>query len=330
MTGQSDHSAQDRIQELEKQISALKEENILLNQEKLDLSFEKNKYQLIADFSNDWDFWLNPAGNFNWISPSCHDLTGYSAEEFFNDPDLFNSIIHPDDKIRIQQYLKSVLNFSTISLGIEFRILTRTKQLRWCELNSKGMFDRIGSYLGQRCSIRDITRLMTALGQISEMSDKQVREMKIKNKYRDQLAGKDRELISSLIEIARKNEILLYTKRNLTLISNSLPPSIQPKVAEMLSKISEHLRKQSFNPDEFKLHFEKVHPGFFMRLKGKFPTLTTNDQRICAYIRLGLSTKEIAGLINITSESTEIKRVRLRKKMGLGKQVNLTSFLQQL
>ncbi len=330
MLSQSDHSIQDRIQGLEKQISELKGENILLQQEKLDLCMEKDKYQLISDFSNDWDFWLNPGGDFNWISPSCYDLTGFSAEEFLNDPDLFNNIIYPEDKISIQQYFKNVLNFSTISQGIEFRILTRTKQLRWCELNSKGMFDRIGSYLGQRCSIRDITRLMTALGQISEMSDKQIWEMKIKNKYRDELAGKDRELIGSLIEIARKNEILLYIKKNLTLISNSLPPSTQTKLSEMLSKINEHLRRQSFNPDDFKLHFEKVHPGFFVRLKGKFPVLTPKDQRICAYIRLGLSTKEIAGLINITPDSAEIKRIRLRKKIGLEKQVNLTSFLQQL
>ena len=217
-----------------------------------------------------------------------------------------------------------------IGQSIEFRLLTKTKQLRWCELNSKAVFDRMGSYLGQRGSIRDVTRLKAALGQIREMSEKQVWEMKSKKKYKDEIAGKDRELISSLIQIAQKNEMVLYLRKNLSLITNSLPVTIQKKVSEMLQKIDEHQRRQIFNWDDFKLHFEKVHQGFFTRLNGKYPGLTSKDQRLCAYIHLGLSTKDISGLVNITPESAEICRIRLRKKLGLSRSVNLLSFLQTI
>lgn len=321
---------QDRIQELEKQMSELREKNYFLDKENQALRVEKEKFQLISDFAHDWQFWIDPTGNFSWISPSCNDLTGYTADEFFCDPKLFYSVIYPDDEFNVRQFLKDSVSFMKIGQSIDFRLLTKTKQLRWCELNNKAVFDRMGSYLGQRGSIRDITRLKTALGQIREMSEKQVWEMKSKQKYRDEIAGKDRELISSLIQIAQKNEMVLYLRKNLSTIRNSLPAPTQKKVSDMLQKIDEHQRKQLFNWEDFKLHFEKVHQGFFTRLIGKYPALTSKDQRLCAYIHLGLSTKDISGLVNITPESAEIGRIRLRKKLGLDRSHNLSKFLQNI
>jgi PAS domain S-box-containing protein len=321
---------QDRIQELEKQMSELREKNYFLDKENQALRVEKEKFQLISDFAHDWQFWIDPTGNFSWISPSCNDLTGYTADEFFRDPKLFYSVIYPDDEFNVRQFLKDSVSFMKIGQSIDFRLLTKTKQLRWCELNNKAVFDRMGSYLGQRGSIRDITRLKTALGQIREMSEKQVWEMKSKQKYRDEIAGKDRELISSLIQIAQKNEMVLYLRKNLSTIRNSLPAPTQKKVSDMLQKIDEHQRKQLFNWEDFKLHFEKVHQGFFTRLIGKYPALTSKDQRLCAYIHLGLSTKDISGLVNITPESAEIGRIRLRKKLGLDRSHNLSKFLQNI
>ncbi len=321
---------QDRIQELEKQLSELREKTYFQEKEIQALKDEKEKYQLISDFAQDWQFWIDPTGNFTWISPSCNDLTGFTADEFFKDPSLFFSVIHQDDEFNIRQFFRDSISFMKIGQSIEFRLLTKTKQLRWCELNSKAVFDRMGSYLGQRGSIRDITRLKTALGQIREMSEKQVWEMKSKKKYRDEIAGKDRELISSLIQIAQKNEMVLYLRKNLSLIRNSLPVATQKKVTDMLQKIDEHQRRQLFNWEDFKLHFEKVHQGFFTRLNGKYPGLTPKDQRLCAYIHLGLSTKDISGLVNITPESAEIGRIRLRKKLGLNRSENLSTFLQSI
>ena len=323
-------SEDDRIQELEKKLSVMRDKIYFLETENKNIREEKEKYQLIADYANDWEFWLYPKGDFKWLSPSCNDLTGYTVNEFFSDPNLFFKIIYPEDESQIRQFLHDSNSFMQIGQTIEFRILTRTKQVRWCELNSKAIFDKMGSYLGQRGSIRDITRLKTALGQIREMSDNQVWEMKTKQKYRDEIAGKDRELVTSLIQIAQKNEMVLYLRKNLSVIRNTLPAPTQKKVADMLLKIDDHQRKQVFNWEDFKFHFEKVHQGFFTRLKSKYPSLTPKDQRLCAYINLGLSTKDIAGLVNITPESAEIGRIRLRKKLGLNRLTNLFTFLQEI
>jgi len=319
-----------RIKDLEKEISSLREQIYFLENENKSIQEEKEKYQLISDYALDWEFWIDTRGKFKWISPSCNDLTGYTANEFFQDTNLFFEIIYADDVNRIRQFLHDSISFMQIGQFIEFRLLTRTKHLRWCELNSKAIFDQRGSYLGQRGSIRDITRLKTALGQIREMSESQVWELKTKQKYRDQIAGKDREMVSSLVRIAQKNEMVLYLRKNLSVIQNTLPGPIRNKVSAMLVKIDEHQRTQIFNWDDFKLHFEKVHQGFFERLKGKYPHLTIKDQRLCAYIHLGLSTKDIAGLINITPESAEIGRIRLRKKLELDRSQNLALFLQKI
>jgi len=322
--------SQIRIVELEKQLSALKEQKYFQETENITLREEKEKYQLIADYSLDWEFWIDQKGNFRWISPSCNDLTGYTANEFFRESNLLYDIIYTEDLNSFRQFMHHSISFMQIGQYIEFRILTRSKQLRWCEMNSRAVFDKMGSYLGQRGSIRDITRLKSALGQIREMSETKVWESKARQKYRDEIAGKDREMVSSLIRIAQKNEIVLYLRKNLKVIQNTLAAPIRNKVTEMIQKIDEHQRMQIFNWEDFKLHFENIYQGFFERLKGKYPALTIKDQRLCAYIQLGLSTKDIAGLTNITPESAEIGRIRLRKKLNLDRIQNLATFLQKI
>jgi PAS domain S-box-containing protein len=321
------HSQKERIEILEKQVSDLRENNFFLEAELKSEKEEKVKYQMIADFAQDWELWIDQKANFVWISPSSNDLTGYTPDEFFKNPSLFYDLIIKEDDQKVRLCIRDSISFMQIGQSVEFRILTKTKQLRWCEMNSKAIFDKRGVYLGQRCSIRDITRLKSALGHIREINDNQIWEMKAKQKYRDEMAGKDRELVSSLILIAQKNEIVSYIRKNLSIIRTTLPVPIQQKVGVMIDKIEEHQRLQLFSWEDFKFHFEKVHQGFFARLKEKFPKLTVKDQRLCGYLHLGLSTKELAGLLNITTESAEIGRIRLRKKLGLTRDQNLNSFL---
>ena len=324
----SDSSERNRI--LENQLSALREKNFFLETENNNLREEKDKYRMISEFAHNWEFWMDPKANFVWISPSCNDVTGFTPEEFFKTQSLFYELIYQEDEQKVRHFIHDSISFTQIGQTIEFRILTKTKQLRWCEMSNKAVFDRMGRYLGQRGSILDISRLKMALGHIREISEHQVWETKAKQHYRDELAGRDRELVTYLIRIAQKNEILSYLRKNLSVIRATIPVPMQQKVNEMLVKIGEHQRVQQFDKEEFNIHYEKVRQGFFTRLKGKYPALTAKDLRLCAYLQLGLSTKEVAGLINITTESAEIGRIRLRKKLGLSREQNLTSFLQEI
>ncbi|MBN2772984.1 MAG: hypothetical protein JXR31_01955, partial [Prolixibacteraceae bacterium] len=75
--------------------------------------------------------------------------------------------------------------------------------------------------------------------------------------------------------------------------------------------------------DEFEIHFTKVHPDFYKNLNNKYPGLTANERKICAFIKLNMSTKDIANITKKSPQSIIMARYRLRKKMGLNKNANL-------
>ena len=82
--------------------------------------------------------------------------------------------------------------------------------------------------------------------------------------------------------------------------------------------------------EKFELYFNNIHTSFTQSLKEKFPNLSANDIKMCAYLRMNLSTKEIASILNISARGVEISRYRLRKKMDLENATNLTDFLLRL
>ena len=76
--------------------------------------------------------------------------------------------------------------------------------------------------------------------------------------------------------------------------------------------------------------FNEAHENFFKKLKADHPELVPNDLKLCAYLRMNMSSKEIASLLNISLRGVEIRRYRLRKKFNLLHNDNLTEFLIQL
>ncbi|NDB02453.1 MAG: hypothetical protein EBY38_02115, partial [Flavobacteriaceae bacterium] len=80
----------------------------------------------------------------------------------------------------------------------------------------------------------------------------------------------------------------------------------------------------------FEQAFNHADKKFFKRIKEKHPALTPNDLRLCVYLRLNLSSKEIAPLLNISARSVEIKRYRLRKKLDLERDINLSEYVINL
>jgi DNA-binding CsgD family transcriptional regulator len=79
--------------------------------------------------------------------------------------------------------------------------------------------------------------------------------------------------------------------------------------------------------EQFAIHFDSVHTNYLKKLKTLYPSLTISDLKLAAYLRLNLSTKEIAQLMNISVRGVETSRYRLRKKLGIDNEVNLYSYL---
>ncbi len=137
---------------------------------------------------------------------------------------------------------------------------------------------------------------------------------------------KNKELASVAIQITHKNEILGNLKTKIEVISKKVNTQAQQELKQLIKTIDEDLKLDK-DWDQFKKHFEEVHADFFKRLRTNYDELTPKDLKMCAYLRMNLSTKEIAPLMNISVRGVEISRYRLRKKLGLHKDANLIEFM---
>tara|TARA_R100000935_G_scaffold16490_1_gene32718 strand:+ start:724 stop:3504 length:2781 start_codon:yes stop_codon:yes gene_type:complete len=131
--------------------------------------------------------------------------------------------------------------------------------------------------------------------------------------------SKNKELAASTMSLIKKNEFL-------TNIKEQLKESESSKVKSVIRTIDKDINEE-YNWNLFKDAFNNADKEFFKKIKFKHPDLTSNDLKLCAYLRLNLSSKEIAPLLNISVKSVEIKRYRLRKKMLLPKEVNLAEYI---
>jgi PAS domain S-box-containing protein len=114
------------------------------------------KLRIVADFTYDWEYWRSPDSRFLYVSPSCERVTGYSREEFLDDPGLYSRILHPDDRERVLEHLREDQLHRELC-ELEFRILRRDGQERWIAHACRPVLDEKAQMLGRRASNRDIT-----------------------------------------------------------------------------------------------------------------------------------------------------------------------------
>jgi ligand-binding sensor domain-containing protein/DNA-binding CsgD family transcriptional regulator/heme exporter protein D len=138
---------------------------------------------------------------------------------------------------------------------------------------------------------------------------------------------KSQELATATMHLVQKNEVIAHLRSEL---ENMLNRHREHPGAKDLRDLVRMLgQDQQFDRDweQFAYHFDQVHAGFLRRLSERYPQLTPKDQRLCAYLRMNLSTKEIAPLMNISVRGVEISRYRLRKKLDLDREINLNEFM---
>ncbi len=146
-------------------------------------------------------------------------------------------------------------------------------------------------------------------------------------KLRSENRLKAEEIANSTMELVHKNKILLEVKDTLSKIQKEKDIEIRnSRIKSMLRKIDRDLNNEE-NWRVFEKNFDEVHENFLNRLKEKHPVLTSKDLRLCAYLRMNLSSKEIAPLLRISVRSVEISRYRLRKKLELDRETNLSDYI---
>lgn len=154
--------------------------------------------------------------------------------------------------------------------------------------------------------------------------------VRLKNeKLESEINHKNKELAAATMHLVQKGELMGKIReellRSLKGIGQDGSSSDFKKIIRMMTE------DEKFEQDweHFAFHFDRVHGDFLMLLKEKYPQLTASELKLCAYLRMNLSTKEMAQLMNITVRGVEVSRYRLRKKLQIPTEANLADFLTE-
>ena len=121
------------------------------------LASSELKFRLLADNTNDWEYWIEPDGKYIFISKSCEEITGYSANDFYNNHKLLYTLVHPEYVEMVKIHYESEEEKESPHGEIEFLIINRNGDKKWIEHNCTPVFDEFGNFMGRRGNNRDIT-----------------------------------------------------------------------------------------------------------------------------------------------------------------------------
>lgn len=147
-----------------------------------------------------------------------------------------------------------------------------------------------------------------------------------------ELEHKAEDLAASTMNLIRKNEILLKIDSDVEAAVGYINTD-KNKTGIILTGIRQDIRENIGHDNDwqkFEHNFDIVYDDFLKVLSQRFPNLTVSDKKMCAYLKMDLSSKDIAPLLNMTVRSVEMTRYRLRKKLGLSREESLTDFLQKI
>lgn len=174
-----EEQVKERTAELQVINEQLRNEIKIRKQQEQSLIIAEEKYRTVADFTYNWETWINPQGEYIYVSPSCQRISGYSVDDFMQNPSLFVRIAHPADRAMVEDHFSKALK-GYVALGaLEFRIITREGKERWIGHHCQPVYDVYGRFMGQRGSNHDITQRKEA-ERILLDSQKHLRQLSVR------------------------------------------------------------------------------------------------------------------------------------------------------
>jgi ligand-binding sensor domain-containing protein len=159
-----------------------------------------------------------------------------------------------------------------------------------------------------------------------DRTEKQI--VRLKNeKLEADVNYKDKELSTMTMHLVQRNKLLGKIKDVISTVIKSDDVPDGSTSFRHLVRLVRDVERGDHELDQLTMHFNNVNNDFFNKLKDRYPELSPNDLKFCAYLRMNLSSKEMAQLMNVTIKAIEVGRYRLRKKLALQPDVNLYEFL---
>lgn len=149
-----------------------------------------------------------------------------------------------------------------------------------------------------------------------------------KRNLENELDFRNRELATHVMYLLKKNEFIASVSERLIDLKNKLSTANNSGLQDIVREMKSNIDHTVWN--EFEVRFQNVHQNFYKNLQARFPDLTPNERKLCAFIRLNMTIKDIGALTYQSENSIRVARIRMRKKLGLERDENLIAFLQEI
>ena len=265
---------------------------------------------LLKGFDTYWSEWSKKAEKeYTNLPPGKYEFQVKAKNNLGNESSVkvYKFIVLPPWYQTNWAYLTYVL----LILGVIYVIYRWQKQL----------------FLEQQQKYEEEQKRLTYLHELElEKSEKEI--VKLRNeKLEAEIAFKNTELASTAMHLVQKGELLGNIKEEMTRIKKNANGHAAPDEFKKIMRILSEENKMDKDWEQFAQHFDHVHSDFLSNIKMHYPSLSPHELKLCAYLRMNLSSKEIAQLESISVRGVEIGRYRLRKKLKISTETNLFDFL---
>lgn len=214
-------------------------------------------------------------------------------------------------------YLSPLAYLSYLLILIAFYVLARKEYARKLQRHQENIQRKLQAEKEEQ------------LRQEAILNEQKIAKLRTEQLQAD-LESKNRELANSAMNIVYKNELLQKIRDELYSLKDSAGKKLGSEQLKKIDKVINEGVNDERDWNVFEKSFNETHENFFKKLKSQYPELVPNDLKLCAYLRMNMSSKEIASLLNISLRGVEIRRYRLRKKLNLEHDKNLAEFFMQL
>jgi len=288
------------------------------------LTESERRYKLVFDHSTDGiiisDYKQNEIIDYNQKVLSLFNIEKDELENITNSLDL-SPEFQPDGRKSKAVYEE---NYSKAFSGGQLHTYKwRFQRKDKSEFDAEVIltpFDRTYDLYRWMVIIRDITERETSEKRAQELKQLRIQEelnLSEREELQTELDYRNRELSSKILLDSQKNNQLTTIRESLQKIIGKVDAATRKEINRLIRDIDRNINLDE-DLKKFQLHFEEVHPNFFTKINAEFPDLNPKQLRHCAYIKLGLTSKETAQLLNIAPKSVEMARYRLKKKMSFG------------
>ncbi|WP_028295243.1 ligand-binding sensor domain-containing protein [Olivibacter sitiensis] len=163
-----------------------------------------------------------------------------------------------------------------------------------------------------------------------ELDKKEKEVVRLQNeKLENEIAYKNSELTTMTLDLIQRGEVLNKIKDVISSLARKDPNESETHIRHLL-RLIRNVERSKEDWEHFTSHFNHINESFFNILKEKYPDITSTELRLCAFLKMNLSSKEIAQIMHITIKGVEVARYRLRKRLKLDSEVNLHEFLSRI